>query len=152
MNDSRGPCLQTHLADKAKTPNVVPAAAWLESAARHHRSATKIINDDPSGALQLAWSAMHDIAKAAAAAEGHRLENETHGKIADFLICVFADQLSDEERGVVRTLQRRRNVSSYDDPRNHQGPAVGASVNLVSRLLHAATDTPLDSEVDDDAG
>lgn len=32
-------CLDQHLADKLKRPNVVPAIDWFESARRHHRSA-----------------------------------------------------------------------------------------------------------------
>ena len=81
-------CLEQHLVDKIKNPNVVPASAWLASAEQHHKSAQLIINHDAAGALQMAWSAMHDIAKAAAASAGLRLEAETHGKIADFLACV----------------------------------------------------------------
>lgn len=80
MRQTAQACLDLHLADKLKTPNVVPAADWFESAERHHRSATSIINDDPAGALQMAWSAMHDIAKGTATAFGFRLK--TGGRVA----------------------------------------------------------------------
>jgi hypothetical protein len=49
-------CLEQHLVDKLKKPNVVPASAWLTSAEQHHKSAQLIINHDPAGALQMAVS------------------------------------------------------------------------------------------------
>src|SRR5688500_5388060 len=100
MRRTAPPCLAQHLADKLKSPNVVPAAEWFNSAERHQKSAQVIINDDPAGALQLAWSAMHDLAKGAAAASGLRLDGETHGKVADFLACAYAGELEDKELGL----------------------------------------------------
>ena len=86
----------------------------------------------------MAWSAMHDIAKGAAAASGLRLDGETHGKIADFLACTYADELDDRERGLIRTVHGHRNKSSYDDPRVSQGPMIGAAVNLAGKMIQIA--------------
>lgn len=138
MNESIKACLEKHLVDKVKAPNVVPATAWLASAEKHSESAKLIINLDPAGALQMAWSAMHDIAKAAAAAAGLRLEAETHGKVADFLVCAFADELEDMDLGLVRRVQGGRNQSSYDDPRVDRNPLVGAAVNLAAKMISIA--------------
>lgn len=132
------PCLEQHLVDKLKAPNVVPASAWLASAEQHHTSAQLIINHDPAGALQMAWSAMHDIAKGAAAATGLRLEAETHGKVADFLICAYADELEDKDLGLIRRVQGGRNQSSYDDPRVGNNPMIGAAVNLAATMIKIA--------------
>lgn len=132
-------CLEEHLVDKLKRPNVVPASAWLASAEKHLKSAQVIINDDPAGALQMAWSAMHDIAKAAAAWAGFRLEAETHSKTVDFLACVFSDDLEDKELGLIRTVQGGRNKSSYDDPRVGNSPIVGGAVNLAVKMINIAT-------------
>lgn len=146
-------CLEQHLVDKLKKPNVVPASAWLASAEQHHRSAVLIINHDAAGALQMAWSAMHDIAKAAAASAGLRLEAETHGKIADFLACAFADDLEDTDLGLIRRVQGGRNQSSYDDPRVGNSPIVGAAVNLAAKMIEIATASlapPRDADRADD--
>lgn len=139
MKKSIKACLEEHLVDKLKKPNVVPASAWLESAEQHHKSAQLIINHDPAGALQMAWSAMHDIAKAAAASAGLRLEAETHGKIADFLACAFAEELEDKEIGLIRSVQGGRNKSSYDDPRVGNTPIIGRAVNLAAKMIKIAT-------------
>jgi len=152
MRQTAQTCLDQHLADKVKTPNVVPAADWFESAERHQRSATSIINDDPAGALQMAWSAMHDIAKGAAAALGFRLDGETHGKVADFLACAFADELEDKELGLIRTVSGRRNSSSYDDPRVRQSPMIGIAVNLAAKMTgiaHANLAPPASEQTDE---
>jgi len=151
MRQTAQTCLNQHLADKLKTPNVVAATDWFASAERHQRSATSIINDDPAGALQMAWSAMHDIAKGAAAALGFRLDGETHGKVADFLACAYANELEDEELGVIRTVSGRRNSSSYDDPRVSQGPMIGIAVNLAAKMtgIAYANLASLASEQDD---
>ncbi|MFA5565495.1 MAG: hypothetical protein WC184_07565 [Acidimicrobiia bacterium] len=142
MKDQTASCLQQHLLDKLKAPNVVPASAWVASAHRHHQSAALIINHDPAGALQMIWSAMHDLAKACSASLGQRLEGETHGKVADFLTCIFADLLSDKELGLIRLLHSRRNASSYDDPRVAQGPLIGSAVNLGAKMVDIVNDWP----------
>lgn len=139
MKENVKACLEQHLVDKLKKPNVIPAADWLASAAKHLKSAQVIINDDPAGALQMAWSTMHDIAKAAAASAGFRLEAETHGKIVDFLACALADDLEDKELGLIRSVQGGRNKSSYDDPRVGNSPIVGAAVNLAAKMIKIAT-------------
>lgn len=138
MKKALKPCIERHLADKVKAPNVVPATDWFDSALRHQKSATLIINDDPAGALQLAWSAMHDLAKGAAAAAGLRLDAETHGKVTDFLACVYQDQLEEKELGLIRAVQGGRNRSSYDDPKAGRGPIVGAAVNLSGKMTRLA--------------
>jgi hypothetical protein len=134
-------CLNEHLVDKLKTPNVVPPEAWFESAAKHHASSALIVNDDPAGAVQLAWSAMHDIAKGAAASAGYRLEGETHVKVAAFLACWFADDLEATALGLIRMVQGGRNLSSYDDPRVRNNRLTGDAVNLAGAMLRIAIAT-----------
>ena len=87
----------------------------------------------------MAWSAMHDIAKGIAAAHGFRLQDETHGKVADFVACAYGADLADTELGLIRTVQGRRNSSSYDDPRTPQSQLIGAAVNLAAKMLQIAT-------------
>ncbi len=143
MKDRVRACLEEFLIDKMKAPNVVPAAVWLASAEQHHKSAQLIINHDPAGALQMAWSAMHDIAKAAAAAVGFRLEKETHGAVVGFLACAFADALEDKDLGLIRSVQGGRNRTSYDDPRVPNTPIIGGAVNLAGRMIKIATESLL---------
>lgn len=129
-------CLEQHLVDKAKTgvQGVVPTTAWLGSADKHIESATTIINSDPVGSLALSWMAMHNIAKAAAASIGFELVDETHGKIADFLACVFRDDLSDAEAGLIQTIRGGRNATIYGNPAMPQTPLIGHAANLASKL------------------
>lgn len=110
-------CLELHLVDKAKNGNQVPAADWYDVADQHLKSAQATINSDPNGALILCWAALHKTAKGLAAVSGCRLHDETHGKVADFLICVFEADLTDRERGLIRTIQAGRNLASYDSPK-----------------------------------
>jgi hypothetical protein len=138
MTLSITPCLNQHLIDKAKTGNVVPASAWLDSAKANFKSASSLLNDHPAGAVQLAWSAMHDLAKSLAAEAGYRLDDETHGKVADFLICSYGDDLTNTELGLIRTIQMNRNRSNYQDPRVPQGPVIGAAVNLTRKMIDIA--------------
>lgn len=154
MKESIKACLEQHLVDKLKQPNAVPASDWLASAEKHLKSAQLIINHDPAGALQMAWSAMHDIAKAAAASVGLRLEAETHGKIADFLACAFAGDFEDKDLGLIRRVQGGRNQSSYDDPKVANSPLIGGAVNLAAKMIKIATDEllpPPDPDQPDDA-
>jgi hypothetical protein len=131
------PCAEAHLPEYAKRGNAVPASAWLEAAARHLASARAILDDDPAGAHTLAWTAMHKIAKGIAASGGLRIENETHAKMAAFLICVF-DAMDDIDKGRVRFAQTARNNLSYDDPRLVDQRIVRDIVDLAERMLEAA--------------
>lgn len=120
-----------------KVGTAVPAEAWFDAAGAHLTSARTIFASDPASAATLGWLVMHKTAKGTIAAGGLRLENETHGKIVDFLCCVF-DELTDLERGVVRAASTGRNTMSYDDPRQVNPHAAEQVLALAERLLTAA--------------
>ena len=143
MNPNTKRCLETHLPDKAKPGTVVPAKAWFDAATAHLRSARAIMDFDPSGAATLAWAAMHKTAKAIAALGGCRIEDETHGKVVDFLLCVYPE-MSDMEKGLVRATSKGRNVANYDDPRDVDPRLAIAGLALAERILDASRDqTPI---------
>lgn len=137
MKKNIKPCLEQHLPEKAKPGTAVPSGAWFDAADAHLRSAQAVIETDPSGAFMLAWSAMHKTAKGVAADGGVRLEGETHGKVVDFLCCVFT-ALSDREKGLVRHASTGRNSLSYDDPRMSDRRLADEVLALADRLLAAA--------------
>jgi hypothetical protein len=133
-------CLEQHLVEKAKTGrSIVPAPVWLESADKHIASAKTIINSDPVGSLVLSWLAMHNIAKAAAASVGFELVDETHGKVADFLACIFRTDLTDEEAGLIQTIRGGRNAMIYGNPAMPQSALIGRAGNLASKLRSLAS-------------
>jgi hypothetical protein len=137
MKTNIKPCLEQHLPEKAKAGNAVPAEAWFAAAEAHLLSAGMISDVDPSGAFILGWASMHKTAKGIAAIGGCRLEGETHGKVVDFICCVFAD-LTNLEKGLVRAASTGRNALSYDDPRVTDRRTCGEVLALATRLLAAA--------------
>ena len=137
MKKNITPCLKQHLPDKAKFGTAVPGDAWFDAAAAHLKSARLVIDTDPSGAFMLAWASMHNTAKGVAAVGGARLEGETHGKVVDFLCCVF-DNLTNTEKGLVRRASTGRNRLSYDDPRLFDRRVCDDILTLAARLLTAA--------------
>lgn len=133
-------CLEQHLVEKARAQAViVPSSAWLDSADKHIASAKAIINSDPVGSLTLSWLAMHNLAKAAAASIGFELSDETHGKVADFLACIFGANLTDEEAGLIQTVRGGRNATIYGNPAMPQGQLIGRAVNLAIKLRSLAS-------------
>ena len=132
-------CVEQHFPDKVKVGTAVPPDAWFDAADAALLSARTVLARDPVSAGTLGWSAMHKIAKGIVAAGGLRLENETHGKIVDFLHCVFVE-LTNEERGVVRAASTERNTMSYDDPRQANPRAAEQVLALTERMLTAARD------------
>jgi hypothetical protein len=131
------PCLEEHFFDKVKSGTAVVAEAWFASAERHLSSARTIISADPSGALLLSWQAMHDLAKGLTALANCRLEGESHGKVVDFLVCVY-EALSDRDKGTIRRASTGRNALSYDNPASPDVVFCEAAVVLAERLLTAA--------------
>ena len=137
MKKNITPCLEQHLPEKAKPGNVVPPEAWFEAAAAHLASARAITDADPSGAFMLGWESMHKTAKGVAGVGGARLEGETHGKVVDFLCCVF-ESLTTTEKGLVRRASTGRNSLSYDDPRLVDRRLCNDILALAAQLLAAA--------------
>jgi hypothetical protein len=139
MKETIKKCLEQHLVDKAKTRgSIVPAEVWLDSTDKHIASAKTIINSDPVGSLVLSWLAMHNIAKAAAASIGAELVEETHGKVADFLACIFSADLTDEEAGLIQTIRGGRNAMIYGNPAMPQSALIGRAANLATKLRSLA--------------
>jgi hypothetical protein len=130
-------CLEQHLPEKAKPGNLVAATVWFDAAESHLRSARAISSDDPGGAFMLGWASMHKTAKGIAAIGGCRIEGETHGKVVDFICCVFSD-LSNGEKGLVRLASTGRNTLSYDDPSAVDTRLRDDVLSLANRLLAAA--------------
>ena len=137
MNVNIKPCGEKWLPDKAKTGVSVESVDWFASAKRHVGSAEEIFLANPAGSMLLAWSAMHNTAKGLAAIDNLRLENETHGKIVDFLCCVFPT-LTDRDKGLIRFASTGRNTLAYDNPRNVDLKVATAILQLARRLLVAA--------------
>lgn len=140
MADTVKACLEQHLVEKARAARtIVPMADWLDAADKHIASAQSIINSDPVGSLSLSWLAMHNIAKAAAASIGYELVDESHGKVADFLGCVFAADLEPREVGLIQSVRGGRNATIYGNPKLVQTPLIGAAANLAVKLRHLAS-------------
>lgn len=137
MKKNITPCLEQHLPEKAKFGNVVPPGAWFDAAAGHLASAQATVDTDPSGAFMLGWESMHKTAKGIAGIGGARLEGETHGKVVDFLCCVF-ESLTNTEKGLVRRASTGRNTLSYDDPRVVDRRLCDDILALATKLLTAA--------------
>ena len=141
MADTIKVCLEQHLIEKARaTIAIVPSSDWLDAADKHISSAALIINSDPVGSLSLSWLAMHNIAKAAAASIGYELIDETHGKVADFLGCVFASELEDREVGLIQSVRGGRNATIYGNPTMVQTPLIGSAANLAVKLRKLAAE------------
>lgn len=130
------PCLEEHFPGKAKPGSAIPGDAWFAAAGAHLESARMILDSDPAAAFLLGWEAMHKTAKGIAAVAGSRLEGETHGKVVDFLCCVFAD-MSNSEKGLVRRASSGRNTLSYDDPRIVDRAICRDMLALAGRLVDA---------------
>ena len=79
---------------------------------------------------------MHKTAKGIAASEGWRIDGETHGKIVDFLCCVFPE-LTSFEKSLVREASTGHNTMSYDDPRKIDR-RIRADVIVLAQWLRAA--------------
>lgn len=131
------PCITQHLPGSAKPGTIVSEDAWFDAAERHLSSAEAILENDPAGAYRLGWAAMHKTAKGIAAIGKLRLEGESHGKIVDFLTCVF-DMMDNVDKGTVRLASTGRNNLAYDDPRVVDARIVGNVLNLAARMLAAA--------------
>ena len=131
------PCLEEHFPGKAKPGSSIPGEVWFDAAFAHLSSARMIFDSDPAAAFLLGWTAMHKTAKGIAAVGGSRLEGETHGKVVDFLCCVFAD-MSNPEKGLVRRASTGRNSLSYDDPRIVDRAICRDVLALAERLVDAA--------------
>jgi hypothetical protein len=137
MKQNIRPCLEQHLPEKAKPGDLVNEAVWFDAAESHLHSARTILDDDPGGAFMLGWASMHKTAKGLAALGRCRLEGETHGKVVDFLCCVF-DGLSSRDKGLVRLASTGRNTLSYDNPTVIDVRLCVEVLNLASLLLAAA--------------
>lgn len=127
-------CRDRHLAGKVRPDQRGFARAWCDAAEANFTSARSLLNSDANGALILTWAGMHKIAKALVGLGNHRLEGETHGKVADFLACCFADALDERQRALFQQLRSDRNVGAYDDPTRVNTRLVAEGLNL-ARLL-----------------
>ncbi len=132
-------CLDKHLIEKAHPGVQVPAEAWLTAAGTHITSARALLGSDPVGSITLSWLSCHNIAKATVAHAGFRLKDETHGKIADFLGCVYGPVLTPEQRGAIQQIRDARNAMTYGDPRHPQNRLVGLAVTVAERLHDLAS-------------
>ncbi len=126
------PCIERHLVEKAKGGNTVQPGDWFDTADAHLVSVAAIINNDPNGAIILTWAAMLKTGKGLAATGGYRLQDETHGKIVDFRVF---DWLTDQEKGIIRSIQMGRNAAAYDNPKLVNKGLAGAAFNLARPML-----------------
>ncbi len=117
MKPNIKPCLEEHFPGKAKPGSSIHGDVWFDAASAHLSSARMIFDSDPSAAFLLGRTAMHKTAKGVAAIGGSRLEGETHGKVVDFLCCVFADMSNAE--GTLQSVddhERTRHVDQHAWP------------------------------------
>ena len=76
-------CKDQHLVDKSSPDTSARAGEWFAAAKQNFASARSIVKSDENGAQILVWSSMQKLAKTLVALCGCRLDDETHGKIAD---------------------------------------------------------------------
>jgi hypothetical protein len=98
----------------AKPAKVTSASSWFEQASSTFEIANSLEKNLPRRAMTLAWDSLHDLAKALAEVAGRRLEGESHGRLVDFLVCVFEPPASAQR--AIRLAQTRRNELSYVRP------------------------------------
>lgn len=127
-------CLTEHFAGKAKKSTIDETELWLDAAETTLRSAHLLVQSDPRRSLTLCWDAAHDLGKTLAAMGGCRLNDESHGKIADLIICAFPDLPGPGQR-VVRTLHKARNDLDYVRPAEVNSTQLELSLQVVSKLI-----------------
>lgn len=97
-------------------PSDAVAARLLADAEAHIALASKGIEDDPAGALQLSYDASRKASAALLAAQGLRSTTKGgHIAVVDAVKAQFNDRGGMEVFGRLHALRRRRNRTEYPD-------------------------------------
>lgn len=97
-------------------PSTPVAARLLDDARAHVRLASKGVDDDPAGALQLAYDAARKACAALLAVQGLRATTRGgHIAVIDSVRAQFNDRGGLEVFGRLHALRRRRNRTEYPD-------------------------------------
>lgn len=124
------------------TPSEEIAARLLADADAHIGLATKGIDDDPAGALQLAYDAARKASMALLAAQGLRASTRGgHIAVVDAVRAQFNDRGGHPVFGKINRLRRRRNETEYPEVDSPGVTSDEASAALVTarEVLDAAT-------------
>jgi hypothetical protein len=97
------------------TPFDEVAARLLADAAAHISLASKGVDDDPAGALQLSYDAARKASAALLAVQGLRATTRGHIAVIDAVRAQFNDRGGMEIFGRLHALRRRRNRTEYPD-------------------------------------
>ena len=97
-------------------PSTPVATRLLDDARAHVRLASKGVDDDPAGALQLAYDAARKACAALLAVQGLRATTRGgHIAVMDSVKAQFNDRGGLEVFGRLHALRRRRNRTEYPD-------------------------------------
>jgi hypothetical protein len=98
------------------TPSDEVASRLLANAEAHIALASKGVEDDPAGALQLSYDAARKASAALLAAQGLRATTRGgHIAVIDAVRAQFNDRGGIEVFGKLHRLRRRRNTTEYPD-------------------------------------
>jgi hypothetical protein len=136
------------------TPSDEVAARLLADAAAHVSLASKGVDDDPAGALQLSYDAARKASAALLAVHGLRATTRGgHIAVIDAVRAQFNDRGGMEIFGRLHALRRRRNRTEYpdldspgvneDDARQALATA-RAAIDAAKRLLESGRLDPFD--------
>jgi hypothetical protein len=136
------------------TPSAEVAARLIANAEAHIALASKGVDDDPAGALQLSYDAARKASAALLALQGLRATTRGgHVAVIDAVRAQFNDRGGMEVFGRLHRLRRRRNTTEYPDsgsPTVTDGDAAQAvgtaqdTVDAVKRLIDSGRLDPFD--------
>lgn len=141
MSWERGRADVERLLDQGELEQVTPsekvARRLLADAEAHIGLASKGVEDDPAGALQLSYDAARKASAALLAVQGLRATTRGgHVAVIDAVRAQFNDRGGMEVFGRLHHLRRRRNRTEYPDP---DSPTV--LMEEAQQALAAAKDT-----------
>lgn len=96
-------------------PSEAVAARLLANAKAHINLATKGVEEDPAGALQLSYDAARKASAALLAIQGLRSTTRSGHIVIDAVRAQFNDRGGMEVFGKLNRLRRRRNTTEYPD-------------------------------------
>jgi HEPN domain-containing protein len=114
---------------------------WLDQAARHLDSATKLAADDPAMALEAIHQACRKSLVAHLLAAGWRPAGPNkHALMTDYGVVALAPHFTEDELLGLDIIRRFRNTTDYDDPtRTLAVQQLQGLVTLARRYLQAVT-------------
>ena len=123
-------------------------AQWLDQAARHLDSATKLAVDDPAMALEAIHQACRKSLVAHLLAAGWRPAGPNkHALMTDYGVIALAPDFTDDELLGLDIIRRFRNTTDYDDPTRTLAVQQLQGLVTLARRYHQAITTNLPERI-----